>query len=193
MATIAAPAKPHKGPPMEGFLATWYARNTSKTTVFALLADRLVAHLSAGPRVLEVAPNLAISQSNWPGAVFRSAAWTSVAHSFASPREGAARAVSGALGEIWRALAPGGSVRTCGGCSHAIQRRGPARGNWLRTVAAQAGLTSGRVSLKPSASNMSASDRETSPWRALPVPAPKRSPRVPDRRPSLAPSVAGRR
>jgi ubiquinone/menaquinone biosynthesis C-methylase UbiE len=53
----AAPAKGHKGVGMEGFVATWYARQTAKDMdEFKSLAQRLAAYIKRGDRVLEVAP-----------------------------------------------------------------------------------------------------------------------------------------
>src|SRR5438445_13741200 len=49
--------KPVKGPGMEGFIATWYAKNTGKSLAeFRDLAKRLVKELRPGDCVLEVAP-----------------------------------------------------------------------------------------------------------------------------------------
>jgi ubiquinone/menaquinone biosynthesis C-methylase UbiE len=48
--------KPYKGLPMEGVIATWYARNTKgDLRGYARCADR-IASVAAGARVLEVAP-----------------------------------------------------------------------------------------------------------------------------------------
>ena len=53
----AAPAKGYIGFGMEGFLASWYARQTFKDIdVFRDTARRLSAHITRGARVLEVAP-----------------------------------------------------------------------------------------------------------------------------------------
>ncbi|AMN40215.1 class I SAM-dependent methyltransferase [Rhodoplanes sp. Z2-YC6860] len=50
-------AKPYKGIPMEGMLATWYARNTGRMSEeFRACARRIAAHLSPGAAVLEAAP-----------------------------------------------------------------------------------------------------------------------------------------
>jgi ubiquinone/menaquinone biosynthesis C-methylase UbiE len=52
-----APSKPYKGRGMEGFVASWYARQTANDSEeFARVARRIVAHLNSGSRVLEVAP-----------------------------------------------------------------------------------------------------------------------------------------
>ncbi|HML06769.1 MAG TPA: class I SAM-dependent methyltransferase [Xanthobacteraceae bacterium] len=49
--------KAQKGVGMEGFLATWYARQTANDLdEFKKTARRIAAHLSSGDRVLEVAP-----------------------------------------------------------------------------------------------------------------------------------------
>lgn len=49
--------KPHKGMPMEGMIATWYAKNTGKSIAeFRDLAKRIADGLRPGDRVLEVAP-----------------------------------------------------------------------------------------------------------------------------------------
>jgi len=49
--------KAYKGIPMEGMLATWYARNTAKAgEEFRACARRVAAHLSPGAAVLEAAP-----------------------------------------------------------------------------------------------------------------------------------------
>jgi SAM-dependent methyltransferase len=54
--TGAAP-KGHKGIGMEGFIATWYARQTAKDIdEFRSTARRLAAHIKADDRVLEIAP-----------------------------------------------------------------------------------------------------------------------------------------
>ncbi len=54
--SVAAP-KAHKGVGMEGFVAKWYARQTAHDRdEFKSTARRLAAHVSAGSRVLEVAP-----------------------------------------------------------------------------------------------------------------------------------------
>jgi ubiquinone/menaquinone biosynthesis C-methylase UbiE len=50
-------AKPYKGLPMEGMIATWYARNTGRDrTRFEETARELATRLPPGARVLEVAP-----------------------------------------------------------------------------------------------------------------------------------------
>jgi ubiquinone/menaquinone biosynthesis C-methylase UbiE len=52
-----APTKPYKGAGMEGWLASWYARETAHDRAeFEATARRVAAHLSPGSRVLEVAP-----------------------------------------------------------------------------------------------------------------------------------------
>ena len=52
-----AKLKPVKGVGMEGFIATWYAKNTGRSLAeFRALAKRLEKELRAGDRVLEVAP-----------------------------------------------------------------------------------------------------------------------------------------
>jgi ubiquinone/menaquinone biosynthesis C-methylase UbiE len=49
--------KPYKGIPMEGILATWYAKNTARgLDEFAKLAGEIAPRLPPGARVLEVAP-----------------------------------------------------------------------------------------------------------------------------------------
>ncbi|HEV2365424.1 MAG TPA: class I SAM-dependent methyltransferase [Caulobacteraceae bacterium] len=57
---LVAPArkvKPYKGLPLEGPLATWYARNTGRDlSPFRELAHRLASELKPGDRVLEIAP-----------------------------------------------------------------------------------------------------------------------------------------
>ena len=56
-AAIARNARPYKGIPMEGMLATWYARNTAKSLAeFHYCAKRIAAGLAPGGRVLEIAP-----------------------------------------------------------------------------------------------------------------------------------------
>ncbi len=56
-AAIARNARPYKGIPMEGMLATWYARNTAKSLAeFHDCAKRIAAGLAPGGRVLEIAP-----------------------------------------------------------------------------------------------------------------------------------------
>jgi len=52
-----APTKPYKGRGMEGFVASWYARQTARDAdEFARTARRIAAHLNPGCRVLEIAP-----------------------------------------------------------------------------------------------------------------------------------------
>jgi hypothetical protein len=52
-----AKLKPVKGIGMEGFIATWYAKNTGRSLAeFRTLAKRLEKELRAGDRVLEIAP-----------------------------------------------------------------------------------------------------------------------------------------
>jgi ubiquinone/menaquinone biosynthesis C-methylase UbiE len=52
-----AQPKGHKGVGMEGFVATWYARQTANDIdEFKTLARRIAAHVGAGARVLEIAP-----------------------------------------------------------------------------------------------------------------------------------------
>src|SRR5262245_23168494 len=49
--------KPYKGLPMEGMLATWYAKNTAKLDAdFKACARRIADELAPGAKVLEVAP-----------------------------------------------------------------------------------------------------------------------------------------
>lgn len=64
--------KPYKGRNMEGFLATWYARQTERDRdEHTAAARRIAAHLGAGSRVLEVAPGpgyLAIALAVFSGA-----------------------------------------------------------------------------------------------------------------------------
>src|SRR5882757_7059872 len=49
--------KAYKGAPMEGMIATWYAKNTAKLDAdFKDCARRIAAKLAPGARVLEVAP-----------------------------------------------------------------------------------------------------------------------------------------
>ena len=55
--TAVASSKGHKGVGMEGFIATWYARQTAKDVErFRTLAGKLEMHIKAGDRVLEIAP-----------------------------------------------------------------------------------------------------------------------------------------
>jgi ubiquinone/menaquinone biosynthesis C-methylase UbiE len=49
-------AKAYKGPAMEGFIASWYARITKKDRGYTALADVIAARLPPKARVLEVAP-----------------------------------------------------------------------------------------------------------------------------------------
>jgi ubiquinone/menaquinone biosynthesis C-methylase UbiE len=58
METSAMPSKKaYKGLPMEGMLATWYAKNTAKLNAdFKDCAGRIAEALPPGARVLEVAP-----------------------------------------------------------------------------------------------------------------------------------------
>jgi ubiquinone/menaquinone biosynthesis C-methylase UbiE len=58
MSALPTPAdKPYRGPPMEGRLARWYARQTKALGAeFASEARDFAAHLSPAARVLEVAP-----------------------------------------------------------------------------------------------------------------------------------------
>jgi ubiquinone/menaquinone biosynthesis C-methylase UbiE/hypothetical membrane protein len=52
-----APRRAHKGPPMEGFVASWYARNTrSEVRAQAERARSIADRVPEGGRVLEVAP-----------------------------------------------------------------------------------------------------------------------------------------
>ena len=48
--------KAHKGPAMEGVIASWYARITKGDRGYAALADAIAARARRGGRVLEVAP-----------------------------------------------------------------------------------------------------------------------------------------
>lgn len=48
--------KAYKGPAMEGFIASWYARITGGDPSFATAADEIARTLQPGARVLEVAP-----------------------------------------------------------------------------------------------------------------------------------------
>jgi len=48
--------KGYIGMPMEGRIATWYARNTEKSAEYKETAGRIAAMLPAGSRFLEVAP-----------------------------------------------------------------------------------------------------------------------------------------
>jgi len=51
------PPKPHKGRGMEGFVASWYARQTARDSEeFQRTARRIAGHLNQGSRVLEIAP-----------------------------------------------------------------------------------------------------------------------------------------
>src|ERR1700733_197257 len=52
-----AATKPHRGVGMEGFVASWYARQTARDLdEFQRIARRIAAHLNPGSRVLEIAP-----------------------------------------------------------------------------------------------------------------------------------------
>jgi len=52
-----APTRPQKGLPMEGLIASWYARQTARDIdEFRQAARRIAAHLNSGSRVLEIAP-----------------------------------------------------------------------------------------------------------------------------------------
>jgi ubiquinone/menaquinone biosynthesis C-methylase UbiE len=52
-----APTRPYKGLPMEGLVASWYARQTARhIEEFRQTARRIAARLNSGSRVLEVAP-----------------------------------------------------------------------------------------------------------------------------------------
>ena len=49
--------KGYKGLPMEGCIATWYAKNTRKDMgEFQQLATVVAAQIAAGSRILEIAP-----------------------------------------------------------------------------------------------------------------------------------------
>lgn len=51
------PVKPYKGRGMEGFVASWYARQTAGDSAeFERLARRIAAHVNPGSRLLEIAP-----------------------------------------------------------------------------------------------------------------------------------------
>ncbi len=51
------PVKPQKGRGMEGFVASWYARQTAHDSAeFERTAHRFADHLNPGSRVLEIAP-----------------------------------------------------------------------------------------------------------------------------------------
>jgi ubiquinone/menaquinone biosynthesis C-methylase UbiE len=55
--TGAVTLKGHKGIGMEGFIATWYARQTAKDIdEFKSTAQRFAAYIKPGDRVLEIAP-----------------------------------------------------------------------------------------------------------------------------------------
>ena len=55
--TNAAVRKAHKGPGMEGFIATWYARQTAKDMDrFKETAQRIAPHVGPRSCVLEIAP-----------------------------------------------------------------------------------------------------------------------------------------
>src|SRR5579862_8110598 len=52
-----ASGKAQKGIGMEGFIASWYARQTAHDSAeFQRTARQIAAHLSTGSRVLEIAP-----------------------------------------------------------------------------------------------------------------------------------------
>jgi ubiquinone/menaquinone biosynthesis C-methylase UbiE len=52
-----SPPKPYKGMAMEGVIASWYARTTSRDRAeFERLAHRIASEVAPGARVLEVAP-----------------------------------------------------------------------------------------------------------------------------------------
>src|SRR5262249_3586882 len=53
---MARTQKAHKGPAMEGFIASWYARTTKEDTRHATWAEALGRELPRGARVLEIAP-----------------------------------------------------------------------------------------------------------------------------------------
>ncbi len=54
---MASAHKAHKGLGMEGFIASWYARQTAgEAGEFKRIAQRIAAHVGSGSRVLEVAP-----------------------------------------------------------------------------------------------------------------------------------------
>jgi ubiquinone/menaquinone biosynthesis C-methylase UbiE len=56
-AMASAPDKAYKGLGMEGFIASWYARQTARDgDEFKRIARRIAAHLSSGARLLEIAP-----------------------------------------------------------------------------------------------------------------------------------------
>jgi len=48
--------KAHKGPAMEGAIASWYARITKRDRGYAALANAIAERVRPGARVLEVAP-----------------------------------------------------------------------------------------------------------------------------------------
>ncbi len=51
------PVKAYKGLAMEGFIASWYARQTTREAdEFKRIAQRIAAYVGSGSRVLEVAP-----------------------------------------------------------------------------------------------------------------------------------------
>src|SRR5262245_23430405 len=55
--TMARKAKPYKGLPMEGAIASWYAKNTAGSLAeFRALAARVAAELPPGADILAVAP-----------------------------------------------------------------------------------------------------------------------------------------
>jgi 2-polyprenyl-3-methyl-5-hydroxy-6-metoxy-1,4-benzoquinol methylase len=54
---MGAQSKAQRGLAMEGFIASWYARQTAREADdFKRLARRIAAHVGSGSRVLEVAP-----------------------------------------------------------------------------------------------------------------------------------------
>lgn len=56
---LAKQEKGYKGLPMEGFIATWYDKNTGRNIAeFRRLAQELATQIVAGSHVLEVAPGL---------------------------------------------------------------------------------------------------------------------------------------
>lgn len=50
------PAKPYRGPAMEGVIADWYAQITRRDRGYLALATAIEARVAPGARVLEVAP-----------------------------------------------------------------------------------------------------------------------------------------
>lgn len=56
-AAPAKPRKPYKGPSMEGFIATWYAKNTKgEARAYRACADSVARRAPPGGAILEVAP-----------------------------------------------------------------------------------------------------------------------------------------